>query len=34
MDVLIVEIDDLIAATLVEALAYDNIMAEVVPGEN
>ena len=34
MDVLIVEMDDLIAATLVEALAHDDIMAEVVPGEN
>ena len=34
MDVLIVEMDDLIAATLVEALACDDIMAEVVPGEN
>jgi DNA-binding NtrC family response regulator len=33
MDVLIVEMDDLIAASLVEVLAYDDIMAEVVPGE-
>ena len=31
---LIVEMDDLIAATLVEALACDDIMAEVVLGEN
>ena len=31
---LIVEIDDLIAASLVEALADVDIVAEVVPGEN